>query len=118
MEIGKMLFAAWVLGFIPGVICGMAAANADRKGKRMAKCKSCGADIVWIKTKRGKMMPCNPTAIAYRFAERCETDALMMVTEDGKVDRGVPDACSWMTGYVSHFATCPYAEKHRRLKYG
>lgn len=24
------------------------------------KCKSCGADIIWIKTLAGKQMPCDP----------------------------------------------------------
>ena len=32
----------------------------------MAKCKSCGAEIRWIKMRSGKSMPCNPVGIHYR----------------------------------------------------
>ena len=56
----------------------------------MAFCKSCKADIVWIKTKSGKMMPADkaPTTI---------------ITQAGQV----------VQGHVAHWATCPTADQHR-----
>lgn len=36
----------------------------QRQPLRVCKCKSCGADIVWIKTTNGKSMPCDATAVA------------------------------------------------------
>lgn len=57
----------------------------------MSRCKSCNREIVWIKMKSGKAMPCDP-------------DKVVVVTEDGET----------VTGYTSHFATCPNANMHRR----
>ena len=31
----------------------------------MAKCRGCGADIIWIKTPGGKSMPCDPIPVMY-----------------------------------------------------
>ena len=36
----------------------------------MSKCKGCGAEIVWIKTKSGKAMP-------------CDTNKVIIVTDEG-----------------------------------
>ena len=33
---------------------------------RVVKCKSCGASIVWIKTQKGKNMPCDADAVEYQ----------------------------------------------------
>ena len=57
----------------------------------MAKCKSCGADIVWLKTVNGKNMPCN-------------TEKTTVVTEDGKT----------IVGHVPHWATCPQSSTFRK----
>lgn len=51
------------------------------------KCKGCGAEILWIKTKNGKIMPCN-------------TDKTTIVTSQGET----------ITGHVPHWATCPKAK--------
>lgn len=56
------------------------------------RCQSCKAEIVWIRTERGHMMPVNPESVG----------------QDDKVFKpGV---------HISHFATCPQADKHRRSK--
>ena len=55
----------------------------------MSKCRSCGADIVWVKTQQGKNMPID-----------AETD-----NGDTIFDHNV---------HRSHFATCPHADQHRR----
>jgi len=56
------------------------------------ECRSCGAIIVWLKTKSGKSMPVN--------YETFNTG-----------DSGV---FSPENGHISHFATCPNADKHRK----
>jgi hypothetical protein len=60
-------------------------ANAD-------KCRSCGAEIVWLKTINGKNMPVDAETF-----------------EDG-------DELFEPKRHTSHFATCPDAEKFRRKK--
>lgn len=81
----------------------------------MSRCKSCGAEIIWIKTPAGKAMPCNPEPVPFM---PLAIGDLQLVTENGYVVRGVrARAGGSMTaigGYISHFATCPAADKHRR----
>ena len=36
--------------------------NRDNFGK----CRSCGQQVIWIKTVAGKNMPCNPQLVTYR----------------------------------------------------
>ena len=79
----------------------------------MSKCKSCGAEIKWIKTKSGRAMPVDPEC---HSMFRCDGSAVL-ITEDGEVIKG--ELCSFeqganATGYFSHFATCPNADSHRR----
>ena len=76
----------------------------------MGYCRSCGARIRWIKTVAGKAMPCNATPIRFERGGGPET----FVTPEGKVERGKRDHEGELTGYISHFATCPYADRHRR----
>jgi len=62
----------------------------------MARCKSCGAEIKWQKTaSRGSNMPVNP-------------EYVIIVTDDGHV----------IKGRISHFATCPNADEHRKRNGG
>lgn len=75
----------------------------------MAKCKSCGADIIWIQTLGGKPMPCDAKPIPF-----VEGGNLTLVTKDGRVVKATADATSEKFGYVSHFATCPNADAHRK----
>jgi hypothetical protein len=57
------------------------------------QCRSCGDAIVGVKTSTGKNMP---------------VDAHTYEENDGLVY--VPDK------HISHFATCPNADKHRKPK--
>jgi hypothetical protein len=59
----------------------------------MPFCRSCNAEIVWIKTKAGKLMPLDPPV-------------LTVVTDQGETVRG----------RESHWATCPGAGEHRRAQ--
>ncbi len=80
-------------------------------------CKSCGAVIVWIKTRGGKNMPCDPEPIAFKESRE---GGDLFVMKDGTVHRGIRYADGnavqdeLHTGYISHFANCPFADKHRR----
>ena len=80
----------------------------------MAKCRSCGEEIMWIKTKAGRSMPVNMERIWFT-----EGGDETFVTREGKVIRGTRTALRArpaMAGFISHFATCPNADAHRRGK--
>ena len=77
-------------------------------------CKKCGAPIVWIKTASGKAMPCDAEPVAYREAKG---GSAKIVTPNGEVMSAEPDNDPQKNtgmGYVSHFATCPFADSFRR----
>lgn len=81
----------------------------------MSRCKKCGADLIWIKTKTGgKPMPCNAEQVMYWPGR---TDKI--VTPNGEVIscslEGNPQEATGV-GYVSHFATCPYSGEFRKEK--
>lgn len=83
---------------------------------KRAKCKACGADIVFIPTKAGRVMPCDAQRIPYRDAwgKRADGGTLKLITEDGMLTYGTLDFESDKIGYQSHFATCPAADQFRR----
>ena len=77
-------------------------------------CRGCGAPIIWIKTASGKAMPCDAKPVMY-WRDVCGPERI--VTKDGHVVTGrlMGDALSPTgTGYISHFATCPAADRFRR----
>ena len=75
----------------------------------MARCKACGAEIIWIKMSSGKAMPCDPDPVRYTPDPNGE---LILVQGNGRIVRGVRGSNA--AGYVSHFATCPQAGIFRR----
>ena len=77
----------------------------------MAKCKSCGKQIQWLRLKTGKWNPVDPGKIPY---EPDPNGRMTLITMDGDVVRGNLDIMSHQYGYQSHFATCPDADQHRR----
>ena len=79
----------------------------------MAKCKGCGAEIVWLKTAGGKAMPCDPDPVPYLQQARAKEK---VVTPNGEVlschlDIDPKDATG--VGYIPHWATCPAAKKFK-----
>lgn len=60
--------------------------------RRITRCKSCGAKIIFLLTPAGK---------------RCPTDADTVESEDQTFEWG---------RHVSHFTTCPNANQHRRTR--
>lgn len=82
----------------------------------MASCSSCGADVIWCTTTKGKSMPVDK--------EPVDTGNLILEHGAGVPkaivvgDRGVFDLDDNGGGapaprYVSHFVTCPNAQEHR-----
>lgn len=61
----------------------------------MSKCKGCGADIIWIKTKNNKIMPCNSVKTT-------------VVTEQGET----------IIGHIPHWATCPKSTEFKEKNNG
>lgn len=56
----------------------------------MAKCKGCNVDIIWIKTKNDKIMPCN-------------AEKTTIVTTQGET----------IIGHVPHWVTCPRSQNFK-----
>lgn len=81
--------------------------GAPERGQRMATCKSCSAPMTWAKTTAGRIIPMDAAPTA---------DGTWQFTVPGMV-RFVPlEGRAGLELYTSHFATCPFADKHRREK--
>ena len=62
------------------------------------KCKSCGAEIVWGITEKGKSIPLDATP-EQRFIALADL---------------LPYKLRLVPTYQTHFVTCPYAKEHRK----
>jgi hypothetical protein len=71
-----------------------------------AKCRSCGAPIIWAKTKNDKTIPLDATPTA---------DGNLLLVDGVARAPEVTDDVPFLQ-YKSHFATCPDAESFRRKK--
>ncbi len=69
----------------------------------MRTCSSCRAPIFWVKTTTVKTMPIDAVPTA---------DGNVWLDDNQVASVGKP--VSGSLRYVSHFATCPNAKKHRR----
>lgn len=82
----------------------------------MGKCKGCGAEIIWIMSPSGKLIPCDPEQVTYWQKTKANGK---IVTPNGEVIScefyGDPQSATGI-GYVPHWATCPNADKFRRRK--
>lgn len=79
----------------------------------MAKCRGCGAEIDWIRTRAGKNMPVDPEPV---FVIVGEGDG-HFVTDEGDVISGreVPaNNGTAEVAFVPHWATCPEAGRFRQ----
>ena len=81
----------------------------------MAKCKKCGAEIVFISMPSGKVMPCNDEIIE-GMKDPMGKDVL--VSKNGEVVRcslkPSPILSIPVYGRRPHWATCPYANDFRK----
>lgn len=62
----------------------------ERHERRITRCRSCNAQIIWFETRRGKRMP---------------VDADTVEPKDTELD---------LDRHISHFKSCPHAGKWRR----
>jgi hypothetical protein len=76
----------------------------------VSKCKSCGAEIVWVKTESGRTMPLDATPV-----DPVEVDRTCII-DNGVAKFGAIDCRHDEPHYVSHFSTCPQAAQHRKEK--
>ena len=80
----------------------------------MSTCKKCGAPILFIKTPRGKWLPCNEGLVEYKAGTSGDYEDLI-VKDNGEVLQCTfdfqcrPDGL----GRIPHWATCPYADEFR-----
>lgn len=74
--------------------------------KSVSRCKSCGAAIRWYSTPRGTKIPIDADP-----ASDGNLVILAGVVQNAHADlfNGIPAG----PRYISHFATCPNARKHR-----
>ena len=79
----------------------------------MSKCRSCGAPIIWITTKAGKAMPCDAEPIFFDLADMSDKDTKAFVKENGVIAIGIENPEGQEVGHISHFATCPQADRWR-----
>lgn len=80
----------------------------------MAKCKGCGAEIIWIETVGRKRLPCNPEPMMYWEKKGAKGK---VVTRNGEVISCVfhgDQQKATGIGYMPHWATCPAADRLRR----
>jgi len=74
-------------------------------------CSSCGAPIIWAKSKAGKAMPVDAEPVR---------DGNVMLEQHGLRVTAVVTGESMLPGvqtlYKSHFATCPNADAHRKRR--
>lgn len=78
-----------------------------------SQCSKCGARILWVRMKSGKSMPVNPNFVNFRR----DGGKDRIVLANGEVTSGTIVIDPWEAqgfGYVSHFATCEYAQTFRR----
>lgn len=81
-----------------------------RRPRRQAFCNGCKQPLKFIKTQKGRWIPCNPTQYHAARLRVGET----LTTEDGKVvtikqeqlDRD-PKYYQGLIGYKAHWTTCP-----------
>ena len=76
---------------------------------RSSRCRSCGAPILFAKTKDGKLLPVDAEPVV-------EGRVFVAETEGGPTAYFPPDGVEvpGCTRHDSHFATCKYAAKHRK----
>lgn len=89
----------------------------------MGKCRSCNADIVWVKTAATKSSPGKPMPLD---ADPERPGKALRVDGGNVVFTGQRDGSSnaWLVrvvgrgsgAYRSHFSTCPNARSHRKAR--
>ena len=77
----------------------------------MARCKGCGAEIIFIKTTGGKMTPVNAEPVMFNYKLGAKD---LVITGNGEVLPADIREDGKERGWISHFSTCPDAGKFRK----
>lgn len=86
---------------------------------KASRCESCGAQIFWIKTSKGKWLPVNRRAI---MCTPVQKGGHTFVLVDGSTVQALPegavryDGVDSVIAFEAHFATCPDADAFRKKK--
>ena len=77
---------------------------------KVAQCSSCHAEIIWALTERGKRMPVDANPVP--------AGGNVTLQDNGSGSPIAVYAKGPVPGprYLSHFVTCPSANKHRKPK--
>lgn len=75
----------------------------------MSTCRSCGAEILWAITEKGKPMPLDAAPVEAADARQ----GLFEIAHTGEGTFAIPSR-PVPARFVSHFATCPNADSHRK----
>lgn len=83
----------------------------------MARCRSCGAEVTFVPTRAGKLMPLDPHPAEdgnVRLDRTVWADPAAVVLAGDELTE-VRDRAEEPL-YRPHFATCPNADRHRRRR--
>lgn len=78
------------------------------------QCRSCGKRIMFIKMKSGKNMPVDSVFVNFK-RQTGGKDRIVLPSGEvvaGEIVTGREGMDGY--GYISHFATCPMASRHRK----
>lgn len=75
----------------------------------MARCKACGASIVWIATQAGKNMPCDAEQVTYWKDAKGKNTIITPNGETVRANLSGEIQLATGIGYIPHWATCPQA---------
>lgn len=81
------------------------------------KCSKCGAQIVWLRTPKGKWMPADAGLRRYRKNPKGKSTVVNSWGEMIRCDLDVDDEPDGLAR-VPHWATCPNAGDFRKSKKG
>lgn len=72
-------------------------------------CRECGKPIIFIRTAKGKLMPCDATPVSYWRAEPGQ--GILIYQKSGRCERGtlsgLPSLCAG-SGYKPHWTSCTH----------
>lgn len=74
-------------------------------------CRSCGKQVLWVRTKAGELMPLDPEPNPNGNIILLDGVAITKGS-GGLFEPSMPEG----PAYLSHFATCPHADQWRRKK--
>lgn len=91
----------------------------QEKKPNVCKCRSCGAEIVWVAMQSGKKMPCDAELIHAVKDDTAKTSFVLpgSIVKKGRAGRH-PNGEADFVGYRSHFESCPQADGFRKRGQG